>query len=513
MEGKMMMKKYTKIGGLVGFGLLLLGLIIYSINAIMTTVSAVFMIAGAVLLVLYVVFNFSSIKEGLSSRSAKFGSNAALLILFVLGILVVVNILLSRFNARLDTTAAKQFSLAPQTTSVLQNLDKDINALGFFKSGEEMQAKELFIEYENISSRFNWKIVDPDKNPGMAKRYNIDTYGTIAVIGNAKQEKLEQATEQALTNAIIKVSRDEIKKIYFTTGHGEKDYDRSDQDGYSRARGVIEDENYQIDKILLASSENDSIPDDCSVLVIAGPKTDLFDTEKQQIKAYLDKGGKVLFMLDPESPPSFSRLLTEYGIDVADNTVIDASGLGQLFGAGPAIPIANDYADHTITKDFNVMTFFPFARSVSKMSEVPSGLTVTELAKTNQRSWGETGPLDAGPLSFDAGEDTKGPLPILTVAEKSSAASGAAKMRLAVFGDSDFAADGYFRNQGNGDLFMNTVSWLAEEEDLISVRARDPEDRRLTLTKKQSRLILYFGVVFLPVLIFIAGVWVYVKRK
>ncbi len=512
-----MMKKYSNIGGLLGLALVLIGLIIYSINSIITATSTIFMIVGAVLIVLYVVFNHKELKEGLSSRSARFGSNAALMIVFVLGILIVVNILLSRFNARVDTTAAKQFSLAPQTRSVLKGLEKDINAMGFFKSGEEGQAEELFIEYGNISDRFDWQIIDPDKNPGMAKRYNVDTYGTIVVTGNAKQEKIQKSTEEELTNAIIKVSRDEIKKIYFTTGHGEKDYDSSEREGYSRAKGVIEDENYQIDKILLASSNTDSIPHDCSVLVIAGPKTDLFATEKQMIKSYIDQGGKVLFMLDPESPPSYGQLVGEYGIQVDNNTVIDASGLGQLFGAGPAIPIANDYADHTITKDFNVMTFFPFARSVQKMDNPPGGYSVTEVAKTNQRSWGETGPLDAGPLNFDAGQDVKGPLAVLTVAEKSSSPSAATtasgQTRLAVFGDSDFAADGYFRNQGNGDLFMNTVSWLAEEEDLISVRARDPEDRRLTLTKKQSRLILYFGVVFLPVLIFVAGVYIYVKRK
>jgi len=516
------MTKYANIAGIAGLGLVLLGLVIYSINSIMSTLNLIVLIVGLVALIAFLVLRFKEIKTGLSSRSAKFSTNAAFMIVFVLGILIVVNIIFARFNYRFDTTAAKQFSLAEQTRKVLKNLDNEVHVMGFFKSGEEFTARELMVEYANVSPKFSYEFIDPDKKPGMAKRHGITAYGTILIDAQGKTEKIQNAREEDLTNAIIKVTRESVKKIYFTTGHGERDYEDSERSGLSFAKEALEEENYLIDRILLA--EADSIPSNCSVLVVAGPKTDLFAHEREMIENYLKRGGKCLFLLDPDAPQSYADFLESYGFDIGRDIVVDASGIGQLFGAGPTIPIVSQYEDHQLTKEFAVMTFFAEARSVSKAEEVPSGITFTELAKTSARSWGETSPLAEGRIAFDEGADLKGPVPILAVAEREAEepaavedkydlGMGSVKTRLAVFGDSDFASNGYFRVQGNGDLFQNCVSWLAEEEDLISVRARDPEDRRLNLTQKQSRVILYLGVILMPLFIFATGIWVYAKRK
>jgi ABC-type uncharacterized transport system involved in gliding motility auxiliary subunit len=516
-----MMKKYLQYSGITGLALLVIGFVIYSINSVVTTIAAIFMIVGVALLVLYTVLNFSQIKQGLSSRSAKFGSNAALTIIFVLGILIVLNIVFNRFSLRADTTAAKQFSLAEQTRKVLKNLDQDVKVTGFFKSGDEFQLNELLTEYSHYSPRFSFRFIDPDKKPGEAKRYDIKAYNTVVVESGGKEEKITKSTEEDITNAMIKVTREGVKKVYFTTGHGERDYDGSDRFGFSALKKALEDENYQTDKILLA--QQDSIPSDCSVLVIAGPKSDLFEKEENMLNDYLKTGGTVLFMLDPDAPDSYVNLLSQWGIKVDKDIVVDASGIGQLFGAGPTIPIVSQYKDHTITKDFRVMTVFPEARSISAEKNPPSGVTVTELATTSPRSWGETGSLTSGRVSLDD-QDIRGPVSILTVAQKDAEkakkredkyglGTGNAKTRLAVFGDSDFATNGSINLQGNSDLVLNTISWLAEEEDLISVRPKDPEDRRLNLTARQSKIMLYFGVILLPVVIFGAGIAVYRKRK
>ena len=271
-------------------------------------------------------------------------------------------------------------------------------------------------------------------------------------------------------------------------------------------------------------AEQDSIPSDCSVLVIAGPQSDFFQKELDMVDSYLEKGGKLLLMLDPGAANGFVKFLTFWGLDVGNDIVVDASGVGQLFGAGPTIPIVSQYEDHVLTKDFNVMTFYPEARSISKAEYAPKGVTATELAKTSPRSWGETSSLTSGKIAFDEGKDLQGPVNILAVVEKDAAkaakkedkynlGTSTTKARLIVFGDSDFASNSYFSVQGNGNMFMNSISWLAENEDLIAIRPRDPEDRRLNLTKKQSKMILYFGVILLPLVVFVIGIVVYRKRK
>lgn len=516
------MKKYASLMGIIGLVLILLGLVKYSIDSIITWWSSAPAGVGLVLVILFVILKFQEIKMGLSSRSTKFGSNALLTIVIVIGLLIVINILLTRFNYRYDTTAAKQFSLAEQTRKVLKNLNKDVKVYAFFKAGEDQMAKELLAEYANYSQRFVYEITDPDKKPGLAKKYNIRAYGTLVLQCEGKDERLEKTEEEGLTNALIKITREGEKKIYFTTGHGEKDIDNTEKSGYSSIKEAIVAQNYKTEKILLAGQ--DSIPADCAALLICGPKSDLFGKEQTMLTNYLNRGGQVLFLVDPEAGSSYADFLSSWGFKLGNDIVIDASGIGQLFGAGPTIPVVSQYEKHVITEDFGVMTFYPEARSVSRSSSVPSEITFTEIAKTNPRSWGETSSLAAGKIGFDQGKDLEGPVTVFAIAEKSISSvpvkanplgleNSSLKARLAVFGDSDFCTNGYFKVQGNGDLMLNTINWLAEEEDLISIRARDPEDRRLNLTQQQSRILLYLSVIALPLLILGAGVMVYRNRK
>ncbi len=517
-----MIKKYANIAGWLGLALVLLGLIIYSINLVMGVLNWVLLGTGFVLLLAFIILKFNTIKTGLNSRSTKFGTNAAFMIIFVLGIVIVVNILFARFSYRADLTASKFFSLAEQTRKVLENLDKDVKITGFFKTGEEARLQEMLDEYSHFTSKLKYEFVDPDKKPGITKNLNVKSYGTIIFDCAGKQERINNVTEEEITNALITVTRDRIKKIYYSKGHGERDFDNASQTGYTKAKQSILDENYQISELILAINPQNPIPDDCSVLIIADPKTELFDIEKEKITNYLAKGGKAMFLIDSDSPSGYNDFLAKYGFIIGDDIVVDASGIGQLFGAGPTIPIVSKYGEHTISKDFNVMTFFPLARSISENPDKAPDITFTAIAQTSPQSWAETSPIVSDRVSFEEGQDIKGPVTVFAVCEKSVVNPAYApdngeikefKSRIAVFGDADFASDSYLSVQGNNDLFMNTISWLAEEEDLISVRPKNPEDRRLNLTQKQSRLILYLGVILLPVLIFVTGIVVYVKRK
>jgi len=520
-----MMKKYAALFGLLGIAIILAGLIVYSINAKMNTFAIVLLALGLALEIAFVVLRFQEIKSGLTSRSAKFGSNAALMILILLGILVVINILGNRFAYRADMTASQVFSLADQTRKVLKNLDQDVLVLGFFKSGEEAQARELMTEYSHFTQRLKYEFIDPDKQPGLAKKYDVKSYGTVVVEYLEKQEKVNTVSEEAITNAIIKVTREGKKTIYFTTGHGEKDIDDAEQNGFSKFKDALKELNYDVEKIFLVQ-QPDSLPPDCALLITAGPQTDLLQPEKDMITGYLKRGGKLLLLLDPSAPSSYESLAKEWGIEVGRNFIVELSPVGQLFGAGPIMPVVTSYETHNITEGFQgMMTLFSEARSVSRMESAPSGITVTEIAKTSNNSWGESSPLkENARVGFDEQSDKQGPLSILTVAEQSAQnpqtrpdkfglGVGEIKARVAIFGDSDFAVNGYFNFQANGNLMLNTVNWLAGEEDLISIRPRDPEDRRLSLTAKQSKMMLWFGVILLPLAVFTLGVYVYKKRK
>jgi len=199
--------------------------------------------------------------------------------------------------------------------------------------------------------------------------------------------------------------------------------------------------------------------------------------------------------------------------------VLDFSGAGRLMGAGPEIPLVLRYENHKITDRFRAMTFFPMARSIGPSKESVSGVTVETLFKSNANSWGETNAaeLKSGRVSLDEKTDLKGPLSLAVAANKevkpASDKGPAVKARLVVVGDSEFAVNSYFPAQGNGNLFLNMVSWLAQDEDLISIRPKSPEDRRVILTQSQQSMLRIVTVFLLPGIALVAGIMVWSRRR
>ena len=224
----------------------------------------------------------------------------------------------------------------------------------------------------------------------------------------------------------------------------------------------------------------------------------------------MNNGGSALILLDPPPAAGLTDFLKKWSIDVGNNFVVDASGVGRLFGAGPSIPLVTSYGHHKITDHFNVMTFFPLVRSVGPANPPVTGVNAEQLLASNDRSWGETN-LKSNEASFDEKADLKGPVPLATVATKDAGENK--KARLIVYGDSDFASNSTFGLQGNGNLFLNTVSWLAQDENFISIRPKSPEDRRLTMTESQGRLVSYVMLLLLPAGVLVAGISVWMKRR
>ena len=480
-------------------------------------------IAALVLLLLWFVsLGFSG------KRAARYGTLSLLSVLIVLGILVAINYIGARQNKRWDLTVNKQFSLSDQTRSVLQKLDSPLQIMVFDKEDGFQRFKDKLREYEYSSKQVSTEYVDPDKKPTVASQNQVQQYGTILLKYKGRSERVTTDTEQDITTAIIKVVQGQQKKVYFTQGHGEKDATSSDRDGYKGIADALTRENYTVDKLVLA--QTGSVPDDAAVVIAAGPRTDFFPGEIDALKKYLAKSGKLLLEIDPpekvDSPPlsNLIALSHDWGIDVGNDIVVDVSGMGQLIGTDSSVPVAANYPSHPITQRFKFLTAFPFARSITPVPGGVNGHTAQGFVETSPRSWAEAdtkGLLTTGKVAFSAaGGDKQGPITVAAAVSAAAAATpGAAadapkpETRVAVYGDSDFAANSGLGIQGNRDLFMNTIGWLSQQENLIAIRPKEADDRRVTMTAAQQTNVTLLSLLFIPAIIFGTGVYSWWRRR
>jgi gliding motility-associatede transport system auxiliary component len=483
-------------------------------------------IAGLVCTLLYILSQWREIGESFAGRQARFGTLAAASVVVVLGILTAINYLSTRHNRRWDLTGAKQFSLSDQTKKVLADLKEPVHVQVFARSDEFPRYRDRLDQYTYQSKLLTVEYVDPEKKPGTAQALGVTNLGTVVFEYKGRNEKATNDTEQDLTNALIKVITGRQPKVYFTSGHGEKDTASSDRLGYSSINTALTSNNFKTDKLVLA--QQNGVPEDADIVIVAGPQTDFLGGEIDALKAYLTKGGKLLVMLDPvikegqPQPALLQALVKDWGIQAGDDIVVDASGMGRLIGADPSIPVAASYPSHPINENFQLLTAYPLARSMTPIEGGSNGHTAQRIVETSPKSWGETdlkSLLGGGP-KFDEGKDKQGPVSIAAAVSAPVTAPAAGtptdkkpETRLVAYGDSDFAANGFLGIQGNRDLFLNTVNWLAQQENLIAIRPKDPEDRRVTLTADQERRIFYLTVLIVPGLVLLAGVQTWWRRR
>ena len=514
------MKKYVSYLGLLGIVLLAAGGVIYAVQWEMSTPVAAVIWAGVLLSILFLYVNFPEIKRVFSGRSVKYGANAAIMAAVFIGILVIVALMSIKYKTRVDLTATSRYTLSAQTQKILKGLKKNIEVVSFYRSDERTRQamEDLLQSYSSVTPRFTYWFVDPDRKPGEAEKYGVTSYRTTLVKSGARQETVSYESEEKLTNAVLKVTRDEIKTIYFLKGHGENAVESDQKDGYKAVKDSLEKENLAVKEIFLI--EKDSVPSDCAVLIVSGPKKELLPQELKKITEYIDRGGSVLFMLDPYTVPELARHLGEYGFQVGNDIIIDT--LSKVFGANYLVPVVTTYEkEHPVTENFSLMTFFPLARSVTVERNPSKG--VYTLASSGTSSWGETDrkALEDGKAEFTEGRDKRGPVGIVAVgafeAKRGSeaGAAGGSKVysKIAVIGDSDFVNNTNINLAGNRDFFLNTVSWLAEETDLISIRKKPAGLTPIILTTAQGRFVFWFGVVIPPSLISIAGIGFFLKRR
>jgi ABC-type uncharacterized transport system involved in gliding motility auxiliary subunit len=489
--------------------------------------------AGLVCMLLYILSQWREIAGMFTRREARYGSMAAASVLIVLGILVAINYIGKRQNKRWDFTASKQFSLSDQSRNIVSKLDAPVTATVFAPETDFQMYRDRLQQYTYISKNLQTDYIDPVKKPAVAQQNGITQNGTIVLGYKGRSEKVTGSTEQDITNGIIKVTTGTQKKIYFTTGHGERDTTASDQTGYNTISGALTKENYAVEKTVLAQVA--AVPDDAAVVVIAGPQQDFFPKEIDELKAYLAKGGKLLMMVDPpakaDAPPltNLLALAHDWDIDLGNNVVVDVSGMGQLFGTSEAVPIAASYPPHPITDRFRVITAYPLARSVDVVAGGVNGHNAQPLVQTSPQSWAETDikALLAGtPVKMDEGKDKPGPItlgaavsaPVVDAskdpAKPADPSAPKAETRVVVFGDSDFASNGFTAIPGNRDLFLNTLGWLSQQENLISIRPKEADDRRLNPMPATTQNVIMLGSwLGVPLVIFGVGILSWWRRR
>ncbi|MBE9128441.1 MULTISPECIES: GldG family protein [unclassified Coleofasciculus] len=543
------------------------------------------LIAGLIIIGLWVLLLESLAPGFWGRRSTQVGTNAVVATLSVFVILGLINFLGVRYAVQLDLTENKLFSLSPLSQEVVKNLEQSVKVWVFQRPASPAD-RELLANYRRYGSELEFEFVDPQLKPALAQKFNVQSPGEVYLEYGTERQLVQVLTpseplsEVELTNAIERITNDRAATVYFLQGHGERPLEG--EDGLSLAVQALAEKNFTAQPLNLA--DRSEIPEDASLVVIAGPKRALFEPEVEAFRQYLSKGGSLLVMADPDTNPGLNSLLADWGVKLDNRIAIDASGQGRVVGLGPATPLVNKYGDHPITNDFgDGFSLYPLARPLE--TKPIEGIKETPLVITNDQSWAESSPENQ-PLEFNEEEgDIPGPLMLgvaLSGTPESTTASSQAKgedtessqtasqdeknaeakeadasrspeaeataspevfpqenaeaspspeeedtdkketspkktadeARLVVFGNSNFATDGWFEQQLNSDVFLNSVTWLSKgNEQALSIRPKEQQNRRINLTPGQAGLLAWTAIGIVPIVGFLtAGVIWWLRR-
>jgi ABC-type uncharacterized transport system involved in gliding motility auxiliary subunit len=520
------MKKATIILGIMGFALIAGGGIFFAIQNEMTIAAAALLWVGLLLILFFLYTNFTGLRNLLAKRSTKYGANMLLMIAIFGGVVVLLAFFSTKNSWHWDLTKAGRYTLSEQTIKILKGLTSEVHAIAFYRSEvqtlhaqQRQAAEDLLQEYSHHSPFFKYEFVDPDRNPGLAIKYGVSEYRIILLLHEGKEVKIGRETEDKITNSLLNITRGAVKTVYFLKGHGENDTANAQKNGYRAAKAAIEKESYKVKDLLLIAEQN--VPDDAALLIVSSPKRGLMDEEMKRIAAYLRNGGRVLFMLDPGFPLSIKPFIESYGFKVGDNVIVDKQS--QVYGMNYLTPLVFMYDKmHPLTKDFNIASYFTVACSVEV--EVDTKVGKYNLASTGPNSWTETDlkKLEEGEAEYNEETEKRGPIPVMAVSIIEVAGSEKPQEgkitretygKIIVAGDSDFANNEHLNLGGNGDLFLNTVNWLAEEADLISIRKKEAQNSGVVLTVKQGRVIFWIPVVVIPSFVLFLMAAHYVRRR
>ncbi len=541
----MIKKQLWKLIFLLGHFLITAGLTVGLISAEWGLIPLIFLISGILISGFWVVLQ-SQRSKWWKQRSTQAGTNAIITTLAVLTILGLINFLGTRYHLRTDLTETQLFTLAPQSKELVRNLPQPMK-VWLFTRDQNYQDQELLENYRRQSPNFKYEYVDPQAKPGLAEKFGVKDFGEVYLEFENKHQLVqtvndnERLSEIRLTNRLQQIISNNTAKVYFLQGHGElriTNNQTNTQNSITQGVQGLTDKNFTA--LPLNLTENPQVPDDATVVIVAGPKQELLSGEVQALEDYLNRGGNLLLMIDPNTNPKIDNFLKDWGVKLDNRLAIDISGQG--LGLGPAAPLVTEYGQHPITQEFgNGISLYPLARplEITSLSRVES----TPLLRTKPypSSWAESD-QQSEKLEFNEGKDLKGPLTLgvaltrklstqVTPIPTSSPTSTSSPIptpsptnansqpttkesRLVVLGNSDFAKNGLFEQQLNGDVFLNSVTWLSQQDQQpLSIRPKEPTNRRITMSTAKANLLSISSLLLLPFLSFGAGAMIWWRRR
>ena len=454
----------------------------------------------------------------MQARQTRYAAYATVYIIVILAVLAVANFLANRYNKSYDATANKRFTLSDQTKKVVGDLKQDVN-IRYFDDADRMQpAKDLLDRYRLLSPKLHIEYVDLLKNPTAARAANISRKGEAVVEVGARREDAKTFDEEGVTGALIRALKGGERQVCVVAGHGEHRLDdTSEAGGFGGFQSVVQRDNYKVQSInLLQKAE---VPADCTVLVVAGPTGDYIQPEVDALKKYVEGGGRALFMLDPplqlgRKPISDNQVLADllagWGVTVEKDLLLDESAASQLFGGSAAAPVVQQYDSHPIVNDLTgSSTEFPLSRSLETKNTDKT--TITKLFSTSADSFA-TSNLASSEIRINPAKDKHGPFTLAAAGTYAGSKPGDSG-RFVVVGNSGWASNEALGFSGNRNLLLNMINWLSSDEDLISIRPKEPEDRRINLTRAQFLGLQLTSQFFWPFIVIVGGVMVWLKRR
>ncbi|MBI4925448.1 MAG: GldG family protein [Bdellovibrio sp.] len=457
------------------------------------------------------------------SRAMAFGVFSTITTLLVLGIIGVVNYVSFHYPFKWDLTKNKLYTLSDQTKKLVKELKSPVKAISFSRPAEREPTRQLLENYKSISSKFEIEFIDPDKEPmrvnqiASGKKYKM---GFVQLVFGTRDQKIEDPNEEKITNALMKLLKEKPPTFCATTGHGEKNFNSTEQDGYDSIKKGLSQQSYEFSEISLV--QEGKIPEKCDSVAIIGSTKGFFPQELKIIKDYLSNGGRLVIALDlnmkgEDFASDLYPILLDWHIKPVKALIVDP--LSKIFNLDASVPMIQTYSsENTITRDFGKVhqSFFPLSMPLEIAPNTPTEMTVHWLAQTMPTSWGATDmkELATGKVRKVEGKDKSGPLNIAVAVEgKLKDSKATKKTRLVVFGTSQFANNMFGRNGVNADFFLNSVSWLVEDESVISIRAKEAEQGRVELTQTQATTIFWLVFLIIPFLTASGGIVLWVVRR
>jgi ABC-type uncharacterized transport system involved in gliding motility auxiliary subunit len=515
-----MMKRRQKsavYGLYIAVAAALAALIFFFINQKLSMPVQLFLALMVIGFASYILLDPQRIRTVLSGRQASYGSNALIMVLAFLGIVIAINYLAYSNDIQWDWTEDQTYTLTSASVNIAKSLPLSVTVDAFYTSKTSSDsARQLLASFALASKgKITYQFIDPEQNPILARQSNIYQDGTIVFDMSGHQEQITTVDEEHIAAALQHLVNPGERIIYFSTGHGEGSLASETGRSFTYVNQVLGVKNYTIQTLDLQSTA--SVPKDANAVVIAGPLQPFTQSEVDKLKIYLDQGGSVILLMEPMSltsidfanDPLITYITSTWGIGFKNNIIIDKD-------VNVSMGVTSDptqYASHAITQNLsgNYVLFFT-AQTIFPPATALTGITTTTLMSTTKSAWASTNPQGISQNNFtQTANDPAGPLPLAMALENSQT-----KARMVIVGDADFASDNYVQNYANLDFFVNSIDWASKQDQSINLTPRQVTKRVLVNpTTESMNVIFVITVVTIPLLVLITGiiVWVYRRRK